>query len=167
MIVRTLRIGSRRVAATAPQESDSEAAERTARGRLPPEVADMCAQWGAWVATRRLAAPRPLGSVLGNLRAVHQMGTSEGPHLRLDADLAAFHAALQQQEERARAVLYGLYALPAMTRQRVPVKRIASALEISRQHVYRLRDSAAQTAFRQRHAVLEAARAMLGTGSAG
>ena len=155
MIIRRIRVNPRRVAATAPQLTAEQAAEREADRGLPPAVADMCQEWGRWVATRHIAAPRPLGSVLGRLRTVAAVGTGDGPRLWLDAHVAAFHAALQMQTEQARAVLYGLYALPVVAHQRVPVKRIADALEISRRHVYRVRNDAATQAFSMRHAVLE------------
>lgn len=166
MIVRRLRINPRRVAAAARELTAEQLAEREAERGLAVEVADMCHEWGQWVATRRLAAPRPLGSVLGRLRTVSAAGAGEGPYLRLDAHVAAFHVALQAQEERARAVLWGLYALPLVARQRVPVKRLADALGMSRRHVYRVRNDAATQAYRLREAVLEAQRAATGAARA-
>ncbi len=161
MIIRTIRVKPHRLAAPAPAMTEQRLAEREVDRGLPPPVADMCAEWGRWVATRRIAAPRPLGSVLGRLRTAVATGGSDGPYLRLDADLAAFNAALQMQTEQARAVMYGLYALPVIAHQRVPVKRLAEALHISRQHVYRIRNDAATRAFSLRHAVLDAQRQMV------
>lgn len=161
MIIRTIRIKPRRMSAVAPQLTPEQLSDRDAERGLPPAVADMCHEWGRWVATRKMAAPRPLGSVLGRLRMRAPSGAGDGPHLRLDAHVAAFHAALQMQNEQAKAVLYGLYALPVVAHQRVPVKRLADALGISRRHVYRVRNDAATQAYRLREAVLETQRHLL------
>lgn len=158
MTVTTLRVRPRKIAAPAPPMDEADEAERRRR-RLPAEVEAMCQEWGTWVATRRLAAPPPIRSVLGRLRTPAQTGTGGGPYCRLDADLSAFNLALQMQSERAQAVLYGLYAIPALGYvRRVPVKLLAAELGIARQTVYRLLESAATRAYAQRHAVLEAVR---------
>ena len=161
IVLRRIRIRPRRLAAVAAQYTDQQLAERAERARLPEEIDAMCRDWGVWCATRRIAAPRPLGSVLGRLRMPGSGRAGEGPHVRLDADIAAFHLALQMQSERNMAVLWGLYALPAIEHRRVPVKLVADALHISRQHVYRVRDEAARSAYAHRHAVLQAQAAML------
>jgi hypothetical protein len=155
-VIRTVRINDRRVAAPAAPYSEADASERAARQRLPAHIDSLCHEWGTWVATRRLAAPRPLGSVLWQLR-VTTGGLSEGPRMRLDAHVAAFHTALQAQDERAQSVLYGLYALPLIAHRRIPVKRLASALRMHRATVYRVRDDAATRAYNARLAVLDAA----------
>lgn len=160
-MIRIVRINPRRVAATAPQLTDEQIAAREADRGLPSAVADMCHEWGRWVATRRVAAPRPLGSVLGRLRTISPTGTSDGPHLRLDADLAAFHMALQVQDERSQAVLYGLYALPLIAHCRVPAKQLAEQLGIGRATLYRVRNEAATLAFNGRNAVIEAQHQLL------
>ena len=155
MIVRTLRVRPRRLAAVARPLTAEEAAERDAARRLPEPVDLMCRDWGHWVATRRLAAPRPIGSVLGRLRTASSTAPGEGgPRVRLDQQLAAFHCALQAQDERGVALLWGMYVLPAQG-VRLPLKRLAEAVGVSRQYAYRLRDDAAQRAFAARHRVIE------------
>ena len=155
MIIRAIRIKPRRIAAVAPQLTDEQVTEREARRRLPEDVDNMCREWGAWVATRRLAAPRPIGSVIGRLRTASATGQDGGPRVALNQHAAAFHCALLAQDERGLAVLWGMYALPAQG-VRVPVKRLADALGIHRATVYRVRDEVATRAYNGRLAVIDA-----------
>jgi hypothetical protein len=154
MIVRTVRIRPRRIAATARAWTEAELADRQAQARLPPHIDEMCRDWGHWVATRRLAAPRPLGSVLGRLRTATSTAPGEGPRVRLDQHLAAFHCALQAQDERGVSVLWAMYALPAQG-VRLPVRRVAEALHMDRSTAYRLRDRVATAAYGARERVIQ------------
>jgi hypothetical protein len=156
--IRTIRIRPRRLAAPARAYTAAELAERQA-ARLPAHIDEMCRDWGAWVATRRLAAPRPLGSVLGRLRTASSAAPGEGPRVRLDQHCAAFHCALQSQDERGVSVLWALYALPAQG-LRLPVRRVAEALHMDRSTAYRLRDRVALAAYGARERVIETHRAL-------
>jgi hypothetical protein len=75
--------------------------------------------------------------------------------VRMDQHLAAFHCALQAQDERGVAVLWGLYALPA-SGPRLPMKAIAAAVGIGRATAYRLRERVAIRAYQSRHLIIEA-----------
>lgn len=152
----TMRVIPRRMAAPAPATKSTE----PERGDLPGDVEQMCLDWGRWVASRRMLAPPPLRSVLGQLRSAASTA-KEPPNVRFDAAVAAFHLALKVQPEPAQAAVYAMYAIPAITRQRVHVKRIAEALGVSRRTVYRLADAASTKAYRAHFAVLDEHRRML------
>ena len=117
-------------AAPAPIESDEPPA-LNARDR---DLDVLCEQWVAWCRTRRLYGPAPIsGTVLGKLSG------STRPVVPVDAscsaELAAFHIAYigQPQEALDRQVFDAYYV------HRVkPIKRVADALGISRQHFYAL-----------------------------
>jgi len=160
--LRTIRIRPRRLAAPARAWTAAELADREAARRLPEPVDLLCQDWGAWVTTRKLAAPRPIGSVLGRLRTASSTAPGEGPRMRLDQQVAAFHCALQSQDERGVAMLWGMYALPAAG-TRVPVKRLAEAIGIGRTTAYRLSAEAANRAYAARERVIETHR-LLGVG---
>lgn len=102
----------------------------------------LCEGWVQWCRTRRFYGPTPLrGTVLGRLS-----GSSTRPMVAVDAicsaEMAAFHIAYTCQPPEAldRQVFDAYYV------HRIkPVKRVADALGVSRQHFYAL-----LTAFRVR-----------------
>jgi hypothetical protein len=136
MNIRTIRIRPRRIAAPARAFTDDELAERQA-ARLPAHIDDLCRDWGHWVTTRKLAAPRPLGSVLGRLRTASSTAPGEGPRVRLSAECRAFNDALLAQSERDQSVLWVQYALPARG-ERIPVRKAADLLHMDRSTFYRV-----------------------------
>lgn len=95
----------------------------------------LCEQWVSWCRTRRFYGPAPLrGTVLGRLS-----GSSTRPMVSVDAicsaEMAAFHIAYTCQPPEAldRQVFDAYYV------HRIkPIKRVADALGISRQHFYAL-----------------------------
>ncbi|MBH2008078.1 MAG: hypothetical protein I8H71_00355 [Xanthomonadaceae bacterium] len=95
----------------------------------------LCEQWVSWCRTRRLYSPAPIsGTVLGRLS-----GSSTRPMAAVDvfcsAEMAAFHIAYtcQPREALDRQVFEAYYVLRIK-----PIKRVADALGISRQHFYAL-----------------------------
>lgn len=95
----------------------------------------LCEQWVSWCRTRRLYGPAPIsGTVLGKLS-----GSSTRPMVVVDAicsaEMAAFHIAYTCQPRDAldRQVFEAYYVLRVK-----PIKRVADALGISRQHFYAL-----------------------------
>lgn len=95
----------------------------------------LCESWVQWCRTRRFYGPAPLrGTVLGRLS-----GSSTRPMAQVDvpcsAEMAAFHIAYTCQPPEAldRQVFDAYYV------HRIkPVKRVADALGVSRQHFYAL-----------------------------
>lgn len=95
----------------------------------------LCEQWVSWCRTRRLYGPAPIsGTVLGRLS-----GSSTRPMVAVDAicsaEMSAFHIAYtcQPRDSLDRQVFDAFYVLRVK-----PIKRVADALGISRQHFYAL-----------------------------
>lgn len=93
-------------------------------------------RWVNWCLSRRLYGPKPLtGTILGRLsgcgmRPMH----TDGPDAISSAELSAFHIAYTCQPDAIDKQAFDLYYL----RRAKPVKTVASALGITRQHFHRL-----------------------------
>ena len=96
----------------------------------------MCERWVNWQRTRRLYGPKPItGTVLGRLsgtstRPLHP----DGPDAISSAELSAFHIAYTCQPDAIDKQAFDLYYL----RRAKPVKTVAGALGVSRQHFHRM-----------------------------
>ena len=138
---RILRV-RRRLAAPSPLP------ERTSLFKVPPEIDAIAWAWASWCHTRRYYAPNPrLQCILGRLRTAKSTAP-EGPRVFASQELACFHQGVISLPERERAVLELTYLHRAK-----PIKTIAAALGVSREHVYRIRASAAVQAYRRAQVV--------------
>ena len=117
-------------ASPAAQDEGDSLPTQTSRDR---DLDALCESWVQWCRTRRFYGPAPLrGTVLGRLS-----GSNTRPMAAVDsvcsAEMAAFHIAYTCQPADAldRQVFDAYYV------HRIkPVKRVADALGVSRQHFY-------------------------------
>lgn len=96
----------------------------------------LCERWVSWCLTRRLYGPKPLtGTILGRLSGCGMRPMSpDGPNAISSAELSAFHIAYTCQPDAIDKQAFDLYYL----RRAKPVKTVAGALGVSRQHFHRL-----------------------------
>lgn len=100
------------------------------------DLDQLCEQWVAWKASRRLYAPPPSsGSILGQLSGTRIRPMQPGgPDAICSAELAALHLAYTCQPDGLDKRVFDLYYVHRVT----PVKSAAAALKISRSHFYLL-----------------------------
>ena len=104
--------------------------------------------WARWCETRRFYGPSAkLTCVLGRLRTSRSTAPGRGPNSFTSAQLMRFHHSITGEEELARACFEGYYLLRVK-----PIKLLASALDVDRTHVYRLRAEVARRAYARTHA---------------
>lgn len=121
-------------AAVAPEAPDDDSAPVLSGHDRDLHV--LCERWVAWGVSRRLYGPKPLtGTILGRLsgcgmRPMHP----DGPNAISSAELSAFHIAYTCQPDAIDKQAFDLYYL----RRAKPVKTVAGALGITRQHFHRL-----------------------------
>lgn len=96
----------------------------------------LCERWVSWCISRRLYGPKPLtGTILGRLSGCGMRPVSpDGPDAICSATLSAFHIAYTCQPNALDKQAFDLYYL----RRAKPVKTVAGALGITRQHFHRL-----------------------------
>lgn len=96
----------------------------------------LCERWVSWCFTRRLYGPKPLtGTILGRLSGCGMRPMlPDGPDAISSAELSAFHIAYTCQPDAIDKQAFDLYYL----RRAKPVKTVAGALGVSRQHFHRM-----------------------------
>lgn len=110
--------------------------DHTAEGMPDGELHALFYEWGAWVRSRRLYAPSPNPqSIIGTL--VRLPGNREGD-APLDSRLPGLHASIMGASNRDKTILCSEYLWRPYHHPKVPVKKIASALGVSRQRWYQL-----------------------------
>lgn len=123
--------------APTPAEEEDEGPANTAADKDNDLLHDLCCQWAAWTASRRLwVRPSTPQSVLGKLHEVGMRGPpTGGPNAIASAQLMAFHHAVIAQP--SEALDRQVFELHYLTRVR-NIKTAAALLGISRQHWYTL-----------------------------
>ena len=121
-------------AAPAPASQDDDSAP--VLSGQDRDLHALCERWVSWCFTRRLYGPKPLtGTILGRLSGCGMRPMSpDGPDAISSAELAAFHIAYTCQPDAIDKQAFDLYYL----RRAKPVKTVAGALGVSRQHFHRM-----------------------------
>ena len=121
-------------AAPAPASQDDDSAP--VLSGQDRDLHALCERWVSWCFTRRLYGPKPLtGTILGRLSGcgMRPMST-DGANAISSAELSAFHIAYTCQPDAIDKQAFDLYYL----RRAKPVKTVAGALGVSRQHFHRM-----------------------------
>lgn len=120
----------------APSPSGRESDDAPSLDQEQRDLDQLCEQWVAWKASRRLYAPAPSsGSLLGQLSGSRRRPVQPGgPDAICSAELAAFHLAYTCQPDGLDKRVFDLYYVHRIA----PVKSAAGVLKISRSHFYLL-----------------------------
>ncbi len=111
-------------------------APEIAKGTDAGQLHDTFEAWSHWSRTRRFYGPPPkTGTILGRISGKPRPYAGGVPDIECRPDLAALHLAILAQPNDAldTQVFYAYYGLRCKN-----IKQVASILDISRTHFYRL-----------------------------